>query len=309
MRARFLQSIADIFSPVLELIWPIVRISLLVLELLAAGAFIYFVGGISLRASLAIAILFIILWIRAEQNLGGIREIYDLSSKPYRVCIRLHIERMLFDLGLVTAEWESPYPESGLPPYPWTPLHTLSWGYGINAVVLSSDSSPKLVHWTGPNFYTKRIEYSQRLDFLKFPHPILKDLDPESEWSPEFFFRRELDGYHIGIRVLNDWWSDNKERLEMTGIVKSIDDSDEADGGRTRITLAILPDKVFYPLDFKRQTEKAKQKRIEEIKKELPLAGWKVEAPWSPWGEREIGINGEAEYVSDYAEVCLRHLE
>jgi len=100
-----------------------------------------------------------------------------------------------------------------------------------------------------------------------------------------------------------------KERLEKTGIVKNIDDSDESDGGRTRITLAILPNEVFYPLDFKRQTEKAKQELIEEIKRELPLAGWKVEAPWNPWEKREIGIDGEADYVNKYAEVSLRLLK
>jgi hypothetical protein len=308
MRARFIRSIVDRFSFISNLIWSIARIALIVIKVLAVGAFIYFVGGISMRASLAIAVLVVLLWLGIEQNMASIREVYDLSSRPYRVCIRLHIERMLFDLGLVTAEWESPYPESGLPSYPWTPLHSLSWGHGINAVVLSSDSSPKLVHWTGPNYYTRRIEYSQTLDFLKFPHPILKERT-DSDWSPEFFFRGQLDGYHIGIRVLNDWWSANKERLEKTGVVKSIDDSDEADAGRTRITVAILPNVVFYPLDFKRQTEKAKQKLREEIKRELPLAGWKVESPWSPWGQREFGIDGDAQYVSNYAEVWLRHLD
>jgi hypothetical protein len=253
MRARFLRSIKDI--------------SLLVLEIIAVGAFIYFVGGISLRGTIVIVVLLILIWFRTEQNMASIREVYDFSSRPYRVCIRLHIERMLFDLGLVTAEWESPYPESGLPPYPWTPLHTLSWGYGLNAVVLSSEAGgPKLVHWTGPNWYTTSIEYSERLDFLKFSHPILKDKFGDSDWSPEFFFHGRLGGYHIGIRVLNHWWSANKEKLERTGVVKDIDDSDEADGGRTRITLAVLPNKVFWPFDFGRQTEKAKQKLREEIK-------------------------------------------
>jgi hypothetical protein len=290
-----------------QFIQSVKKFMLFALEVVGVAAFVYYIGGFSLRATIAIVILLGLVWLWHMQSLGSIREIYDLSSRPYRVCIRPDIERMLFDLGLVTAEWERPYPKSGLPSYPWTPLHTLY--SGITAVVLSSDSSPKLVHWTGPNLYTKRIEYSQRLDFLKFPHPILKDKFGDSDWSPEFFFRGELGGHHIGIRVLNDWWSDNKEKLEKTGIVKNIDDSDEADGGRTRITLAILPNDVFYPLDFKRQTEKAKQKRIEEIKKELPLAGWKVEAPWSPWGQREIGTDGQANYVCDYAEVWIRLLD
>jgi hypothetical protein len=289
MRARFLPSITDIF--------------LFVLEIIAIGAFIYFVGGISLRGTIVIVVLLILVWFRTEQNMASIREVYDLSSQPYKVWIRPNIAEMLVDLGLVTAEWKRPYPEGGLPSHPWTPLHTLY--SGITAVVLSSEASPKLVHWTGPNWYTKSIEYSQSLDFLKFPHPILKDKFGDSDWSPEFFFH----GGHIGIRVLNHWWSANKERLEKTGIVKNIDDSDESDGGRTRITLAVLPNEVFYPLDFKRQTEKAKQELIEEIKMELPLAGWKVEAPWNPWGKREIGIDGEADYVSKYAEVSLRLLK
>jgi len=306
MKARFLQSIADRFSFVSNLIWSIARIGLIALKVLAVGAFIYFVGGLPLRASLTIAILAVLLWVGIEQNWGGIREVYDLTSRPYRAWIKPNIGRMLFDLGLVDAEWRQPWPESGLP-YSWTPLHTLY--SGITAVVLSSDSCPKLVHWTGPNYYTKRIEYEQTLDFLKFSDPTLEVRTSGSDWSPEFFFRSNVGEYEIGIRVPGHWWGENKGRLEKKGIVKRFDTSDEADAGRTRITLAVLPDKVFYPFDFKGQTEKAKQKRIEEIKKELPLAGWKVEAPWSPWGKREVGTDGEAQYVSEYAEVWLRHLE
>ncbi len=284
---------------------------LVVLEIIGIGAFIYFVGGMSLRATLVILVLLALVWFRTEQNTASIREVYDLSSAPYTVWIKPKIAKMLFDMGLVSAEWESPYPESGLPPYPWTPLHTLAWWcYGIRAVVLSSEAGgSRLVHWTGPNRYTKRIEYSQRLEFLKFPHPVLKGKLADSDWSPEFFFRSDGAGYHIGIRVLNDWWSTNKERLDKTGIVKNINDSDEDDGGRTRITLAVLPRLVFYPLDFRRQTEKAKMKLREEIKTELPLAGWKVEAPFSPWGERELDINGEANYICNYAEVSLGLLD
>lgn len=293
MRSSFLQKAKDML--------------LVVLEIIGIGAFIYFVGGMSLRATFVILVLLALVWFRTEQNMASIREVYDLSSTPYTVWIKPKIAEMLFDLGLVTPEWQSPYPEKGLPYSPWTPLHTLAWWcYGIRAVVLSSEGGlPRLVHWTGPNYYTKGIEYSQILDFLKFPHPVLKDLDPHSDWSPEFFFRNG----EIGIRVLNDWWSANKERLEKTGIVKNVKGSDEADGGRTRITLAVLPSQVFYPLDFRRQTEKAKMKLREEIKTELPLAGWKVEPPWNPWGERELDINGEADYICKYAEVSLRLLD
>lgn len=83
----------------------------------------------------------------------------------------------------------------------------------------------------------------------------------------------------------------------------------EADAGRTRITLAVLPHNVFHPLDFKTATEKSRQKLLDEINKQLPLAGRKVEAPWSPWGRREIGTDGQANYTCDYAEVSLRLVE
>jgi len=276
-----------------DILFPMRTIFQFVLGVIASAAIIYFLGGVSLRASLAIAVLVNLVCYLSQPRPAS-------SPTPYRVRISPRIGDMLFDLGLVSAEWKGPWPENGLPYYPWTPLHT--YYHGINAVVLSSE--PRLVHWTGPNWYTKRIEYSERLDFLKFPHPILKDLT-DSDWSPEFFFRGGRDGYETGIRVLNHWWSDNKERLERTGIVKNIDDNDEADGGRTRVTLAVLPSKVFWPLDFRRQNEKAKKKLREEIKTELPLAGWKVEPPWSPWGQKEFGVSGEANYVCKYAEVSL----
>jgi hypothetical protein len=291
-----------------------VRILRLILLFLAAGAFIYFVGGIPLRGTVVIVVLLVIGWRWSQNNVVSAVNIFASCFKPYSVWIMPNIEKMLVDIGLVTAEQNWPC----MPPFhPWTPLHTLY--YGINdVVVLSSGSSPCQVHWTGPNQYSTRIEYSLRLEFLKFPHPTLKDLEPDSDWSPEFFFRSGLDhsrldgnhfGYHIGIRVLNDWWSANKERLEKTGIVKNIDDSDETDGGRTRITLAVLPEKVFWLLQFHQWPKKSKQQLIEEIKKELPPAGWKIEVPWSPWGEAvEISIDGDAHYVSEYAEISLGHL-
>jgi hypothetical protein len=215
---------------------------------------------------------------------------------------------MLVDLGLVTAEQRWPWDESVPPRHPWTSLHTLY--HGIEAVVLSSESGPWQVHWTGPNQYTTRIEYSLHLDFLKFPHPILKaDEDAGSDWSPEFFFRSRGDGYRLGIRVLNEWWSANRERLENTGIVKDIDVSDETGGGRTRITLAVLPEKVFWLFHFHQKPKKSKQRLIEEIERELPFAGWKVEAPLESFGKMdEIGIDGDAHYVSRYAEVSVGHL-
>jgi hypothetical protein len=282
------------------------KFTLVALEVVGLGAFVYFVGGFSLRGTIAIISLLGLVWLWHTESLGGIRAVYNLHSTPYTVWIRPSIPRMLYDLGIVPPDWEPPHLDSGLS-HAWTPLHLL-YG-GIRAVVLSSDTSAKLVHWTGPNYYTKGIEYEETLEFLKFPHPVLKDQIENSEWSPEFFFRSGASGFEIGIRVLGRWWDDNKESLEKKGIVKSVDTCDEADAGRTRITFAVLPHSVVYPFDFKGTTEKGRQKLLDEIKKELPLAGWKVDAPWNPWGGREIGTDGQADYTCNYAEVSLRLVE
>ena len=279
--------------------------ALFAVEVIGIGAFVYFVGGFTLRGTIAIVSLLGLVWLWHTESMGGISAVRNLSSTPYTVWIRPNITQMLYDLGIVPPEWEPPHPDSGLL-YLWTPTRLL-YG-GVSAVVLLSDTSAQLVHWIGPNYYTKRIEYEETLDFFKFPHPGLKDQIENSALSPEFFFRSRVDGYEIGIRVPGFWWDDNRERLEKTGVVKSFDTSDEADANRTRITLAVLPHNVFYPLDFKGITEKFRQKLRDEIKKQLPLAGWKVEAPWSPWGEREIGSYGEANYICKYATVSLSHL-
>jgi hypothetical protein len=282
------------------------KFTLFGLEVVGVGTFVYFVGGFSLRSTIAILSLLALVWLWHVESLGGIRAVYNLSSTPYTVWIRPRIARMLYDLGIVPLDWEPPHIDTG-PPHAWTPIHLL-YG-GVRAVVLSSDTSARLVHWTGPNYYTKRIEYDETLDFLKFPHPVLKDQVENSEWSPEFFFRSGATGSEIGIRVPGHWWNANKERLEKKGIINSFDTSDEADAGRTRITLAVLPHTVFYPLDFKTATEKGRQKLLERIREEVAQAGWEVEAPWSPWERREPGTDGQADYTCGYAEVVLRLVE
>jgi len=142
------------------------------------------------------------------------------------------------------------------------------------------------------------------LDFLKLPYP--DPIGTVENWSPEFFFRPRVGHYEIGIRVSGHWWNDNQERLQKKGMVKSFDTSDEADAGRTRIILAVLPDSVFHPLDFKGVTGKYRRTLLEEIKNELQLAGWTVETTaWSPWGSEYLGY-GAADYACSYADISLR---
>jgi hypothetical protein len=224
---------------------------------------------------------------------------------PCEVFIKPNIGKMLVDLGLVAAEQKWLRDESRPPFHPWTPLHTLY--YGINAVILSTNDGPWQVQWTGPNQFTAKIEYSLYLRFLKFPYPA--DTLGDGDWSPEFFFREGIGGYHFGIQVFGHWWSANKERLEKTGIVKAIDDSYEDFGGRTQITLATLPSKVFWLFQFSQSSKQWKLKLIEGIKKELQSAGWKMGGLCNFRGEMdEISIDGDAHYVSEYAEVSLGHL-
>jgi hypothetical protein len=290
------------------------------LKLAAAGALLLLVGGMSLRACIAIVILLALVGSWSWQKPSNNFTLYEVKIVP-------RIGLMLIALGLVTKDdWER-LNQNRLAPAPWTSFHLRN---GITAVVLSDhprESSAKtLVHWTShnaqtgrdfclPSYRRDRIECSVSLDFLKF-----KDLNyPEHEsfdWSPEFFFEQGMDGskvggYEIGIEVAASWWSGNKQRLENEGIAKFLKVHDAPGHLRTRIALAVLPRDVFLLFDARDWDKEFAQNLREQVKKELALARWRIEA---------IGFadNIENEFVSmcklgesysgDFADVTVKSL-
>jgi hypothetical protein len=252
------------------------------LELLIAGAFLYYAGGMSLRSSLAVAFLIAIVFPEVQQKIAS------RTFAPHEMYITPHIGVMLLDLGLVTeSEWQSlvgPRP----PLTPWTSLHPVH--YSIHAVVLSEDTfGDKVVHWTGLSKYTRRIRFESRLDFIKFPHKF-------TDWSPDFFVNPGSHGYELGISVNDEWWKSNAERLEPRSIIQRI--NHEHDIGRVELSLAVLPYEVFHRfyVDWSKDLE-------QKIKQKVASTGWKAEE----LGNSEIGYFGES-YDNKYAEVWLRAL-
>lgn len=296
-----------------------------VLKLAAAGAFICIVGGMSIQASITIVILLALVGSWSRQKSPNDFTLYEVKVVP-------HIGLMLMALGLVTKEeWERLNQKrlaSVLPwESPWTSLHLQN---GITAVVLSDHprepSAKTLVHWTShnaetgrnfclPSYRRDRIECSVSLDFLKF-----KDFNyPEHDsfdWSPEFFFEQGMDGskvggYEIGIEVAASWWSGNKQRLEHEGIAKFLKVHDAPGHLRTRIALAVLPCDVFLLFNARDWDKEFAQDLREQVKKELALAHWRIEAiGFADNIENEFVSMcklGES-YIGDFADVTVKSL-
>jgi hypothetical protein len=282
----------------------------------------YFVGGFSLKGTITLVILYWLSWSWHKQDQGGIQALRNEMSTPYEVHINPNLPKMLRDLGLVPPEWAEPTRQEK---FPWTPIHVLK--DGVVAVVLRSDGVDQLVHWTGPNRYTRNLEYQQELDFVKFTRT--KDEDPAieatkvfldgTEWSPEFFFKldftyssslgneQELEighGYKIGIAVYEDLWESNKDRVLAAGIVKDV----AKNGAWTDITLAVLPLRAFNLIDWKWMGEKSRQKLRDEILREFPAAGWRPLSHPGARADDTIDSSGEAWYYSDFVQVWVRHV-
>jgi hypothetical protein len=282
----------------------------------------YFVGGFSLRGMASLMILYWFMWAWSTQNMRGIQALRNEISSPYEVHINPNLPKMLRDLGLVSPEWDKPARPGK---FPWSPIHIFE--DGILAVVLRSDGVDKLIHWTGPNRYTRKLEYHQELDFVKLTRA--KDESPAieaiktsfygMEWSPKFFFRYDLtdssslenekelkfgDGYKIGIAVYEDWWESNKDRILAAGIVKDV----SKNGAWTDITLAVLPLRAFNLIDWKWMGLKGRQKLRDEIIREFPSAGWKPLSRPGAGADDTIDSSGEAWYYSDFVQVWVRHV-
>jgi hypothetical protein len=296
-----------------------------VLKLTAAGAFICIIGGLSLRASIAIVILPAFVGIWNWQKASNEFTLYEVKIVP-------RIGLMMMALGLVTEEEWKRLNQKRLAPAltwknSWTSLHLQN---GITTVVLSDHprelSDKMLVHWTSHDAKTGRdfclpfsqrdsIEYSQELDFLK-----LKDSEyPKDncfDWSPEFFFEQGMDGskvggYEMGIEVASSWWNNNKERLENEGIAKSLKVHDKPETRRTRIAFVILPRDVFLLFNARDWDKEFAKDLRERVEKELVLARWRIETIGFTDNIQHEFMSmcklGES-YIGDFADVTVKSL-
>jgi hypothetical protein len=253
----------------------------MVLKYCAAVIFLHFVGSLSWMASTAISIL-----LPLDRPKTGSDVAPNFS--PYQIMIEPRIGLMLGELGLITDEkWKSLNAEA-IPYRPWTALCLAA--YGSRGVVLSVDKNgDNIVHWTDTNHYTNSPQMSVRLDFLTFP-------DTYFAWSPDFFFRNGSGGYHIGIEVRENWWKEHEQRLQQSGIVKSVDTDYRF--GTTRLTFEILPYEVFWP--FYRKVNKSLS---ESVKRTAKDAGWEYDEMGGP----EIGYFGDG-YKGKYSTIWLKYL-
>ncbi len=259
-------------------------IAIFVLKAAAAGAFLYFVGDLSLRSCFAIIFVVALSWPWVQKELAPTFQPYEMAFSP-------NIGVMLIALGLVTdEEWMSLVMDRP-PRFPWTSLNLVH--YGVSAVILSvNPNGDHLVHWNAwnqPNFYTSNIAIKMRLDFLKVP-------DRLGEWSPDFYLRPGRDGYEIGISVLDEWWKANEERLTKSGIIK--EQNRDWRFGTIRLTLAVLPYRVSSPFHLEWS-----QKLMETLKAEVAAKGWKYDSI----GNAEIGHFGNS-YSTEYVEVWIKHI-
>ena len=71
---------------------------------LYATLLLYFVGGFSLRGTIAAIVLLWLVWSWHRQSLDLFRATHESTASPYEVNIQPNLPKMLRDLGLVSAE-------------------------------------------------------------------------------------------------------------------------------------------------------------------------------------------------------------
>lgn len=256
---------------------------LLIAKYATALCFLHYVGELGWKASLSI-VIFLPLYLPWNSS-----NMIDISNfTPFVIDFSPHVGIMLFDLGLISEDkWKESMQQTDIP-------STFSGSSlaqnGARCVVLSMrPDGDHTCHWPLWNYYTSSYEFEVKLDFINFSGRY-------SPWSPGFFFRHSIDGYHLGIEVREDWWKENRERLEKTGKIKKVEN--EHRFGTVRISLAIFPSSTFWP--FYRAYDKSMR---EKINSDALAKGWKPDT----MGHAEIGYFGDS-FTSEYADIYLRFL-
>ena len=216
---------------------------------------------------------------------------------------------MLFDLGLVKNEDEyKAFAGERKPWRPWADTH--AFHYSISAYAITEeqlkDTSRTLYHFPDLGFYTTRLELELRLESVK-------------EWwgqghrgIPEVFVRSGPWGYAIGLRVMDDWWKENKPKIDPAVIVNE----ETENYGKVRVTMAVFPYQAFqvfcneykpfdepkpwwWPWADNRETWSNHQDHIKKIVSEK---GWTNKALG---GAEGIGYFGE-DYSHKYVAIWLQ---
>jgi hypothetical protein len=283
--------------------------------LIYAALILYFFGGLSLRATLAIMIVFGLFWLWHRHCMKVVSAIHELTSKPYELKVHFKLGEMLNALNISLDGIEMPKSHSEC-----LGELLLAPRYGIRAVVLKSNQgSDLLIHWLNTNSYSTKLHYGRKLDFVKIPY--VKPNVIFDSWSPMIFLTQDIlpefyeakkredrdacIGYGIGISVDDNWWNENKNSLQSTSF-KNIEPN-WLHTGMTRITFAVLPQAAFSLIDCKRLKEREMKNIRDYSAKVVTAAGWKATHGWNPGSGSSEGISpdGQAEFVCEYADVEL----
>ena len=215
------------------------------------------------------------------------------SFTPHRLGIQFNLYPMLKDLDLIDGEeqWGALIGEAPSPRV-WDKRSV--YHHAVSAWVIGTD--PTLIHYPLLQFYTEQWNFDIKLEDL---HKATTD-SLRWPWQPEVFIRPWTGnghaGYHIGIRVQEQWWKSHKSSL-ATGVV--LHEDREWNFGTVRLTLAVLPWEITHV--YYREADREHQTRIKAL---VGKAGWKNE----DLGGDEIGYFGES-YDHKYASVWAQHLD
>lgn len=212
------------------------------------------------------------------------------SFTPHRLSLRFHLYLMLIDLRLIDGDEQWMALAGDVP-------STRLWGknsvyhHAISAYMIGTD--PDLIHYPILQFYSSHWEFDIELDDLKKEGSY-------RTWSPEVFIKPGVggghNGFHIGIRVKEEWWKANKSAV-AEGVV--LYEDNEWNFGTVRLTLTVLPWNITHV--YYRNVGSGHQAAVKEL---VAKAGWTN----TDLGGAEIGYFGES-YEHKYATVWAQHLD
>ena len=256
--------------------------ALVVVGLYLAFSFLFHFSDIQ-ALGLALVIAFAIDWASTRKPPEQAR------FNPHRLSIQLNLYPILTDLGLIHSEedWKGLLGDR--------PSHRI-WEansiYHHSVVAYVLNNAPRLMHYPVLQYYTEEWHFDIPLENLRRGDRFMGS-------APEVFIKPsskgDLQGYHIGLRVNEHWWKDQKPSV-LPGVV--LYEDAEWNFGTIRLTLAVLPWEITHV--YYREVDRNHQA---EIKALVSKHAWKNE----DLGGEEIGYYGES-YEHKYALVWAQHL-
>lgn len=255
------------------------RFALTILLFWAAFSFLFHFGDVQ-ALGLALAFAFSIDLALARKPPK------QAAFTPHPVSLRFHIFPMLRDLQLITgdAEWKSligKAPHAGL----WEANNV--YYRAVSAFVIGTD--PGLIHFPDRRFYAEQLKLDVTFGGLKI-------LSTYRFWSPDVFIKPGRGGYHIGLRVNDNWWEVIRSTIEA-GVV--LHEDKESNFGTILLSLAVLPYEITNA--YYQQTASGHQATIKEL---VAKTGWVN----TELGGSEVGYFGES-YDHTYANARVQRLD